>query len=364
MLDFTSALYLGMHHSSLALHPWKQFTTGCPSALKTPHSYLKIAQALALFQGCEHGTIAPSTLHLFWDLFGILRDNADIIYVDSGTYPIARWGVERAMALGVMVKTFPHNDANALLHLLRQRAHHKKQPIVLTDGWCPHCGKFAPIPRYLNYTRKFGGLLIIDDTQALGIFGHTPGPDAPYGVGGGGSLRRHNIEGPDVIAVSSLAKGFGVPMAVLAGCKTIVKCFERESKTRIHCSPPSVAAVHAASHALFLNRRYGETLRKRLAQLVSRFCSEIKKVGLNTTGGLSPVQTLGYLEQINTIKIYKHLLRFGVHTILRRSHKRRDACISFIITARHTPEDIDKAIDILCSILENKRVEASIFSFP
>ena len=33
VLDFTSALYLGLQHPSRSLRPWRQFTTGAPAAL-------------------------------------------------------------------------------------------------------------------------------------------------------------------------------------------------------------------------------------------------------------------------------------------------------------------------------------------
>ena len=51
----------------------------------------------------------------------------------------------------------------------------------------PCCGAPAPLTDYLKILRTWGGHLIIDDTQALGILGSHPGPDVPYGRGGGGS---------------------------------------------------------------------------------------------------------------------------------------------------------------------------------
>lgn len=58
---------------------------------------------------------------------------------------------------------------------------------------------------------------MLDDTQALGILGCYPRPDAPYGEGGGGSLRHFGIQSPEILSGNSLVKGFGVPVAVLAG---------------------------------------------------------------------------------------------------------------------------------------------------
>src|ERR1700745_2783322 len=102
MLDFTSALYLGMRHPSCALRPWSQFTTGVPAALGWLPEAWSIAHEFAALQGCEGGVLGTSTLHQFWDLFGILGRQQVAIHVDAGAYPIARWGVERAAARGAM----------------------------------------------------------------------------------------------------------------------------------------------------------------------------------------------------------------------------------------------------------------------
>ena len=100
MLDFTSALYLGLQHPSNSLRPWRAFTTGAPAALVEPLSARAIARALADLQGCEAAILAPSTLHLAWDLFGLLAEKPITILMDAGAYSITRWGVQRAAMRG------------------------------------------------------------------------------------------------------------------------------------------------------------------------------------------------------------------------------------------------------------------------
>src|SRR6266542_763426 len=128
-LDFTCALYLGLRHPTWALKPWPQFTTGVPAALREPSSAAAIAQQLATLMGCERGVLSTSTLHLFWDLFRGLADAKSTIYMDSGLYPIARWGIERAAACGVPAQAFPHHDADALRRRLIQESVHRR-PLV------------------------------------------------------------------------------------------------------------------------------------------------------------------------------------------------------------------------------------------
>src|SRR5262245_64902371 len=100
VLDFTSALYLGLLHPSRVLRPWTQLTTGVPAALAPPPGAVAVTARLAALQGCERATLGTSTLHLFWDLFGLFPAREIAIYLDAGTYAIAGWGVERAAARG------------------------------------------------------------------------------------------------------------------------------------------------------------------------------------------------------------------------------------------------------------------------
>jgi 8-amino-7-oxononanoate synthase len=278
------------------------------------------------------------------------------IYVDDGAYPIGRWGVERAAALGARVRTFAHHDPDALRQLLRHDARRGLRPVALADGYCPGCGVMAPVGAYRACVQARGGYLVLDDTQALGIFGWGPAGDAPYGHGGGGTLPRWSITGPDVLVVSSLAKGFGVPAAVLAGGEVAVRHFEAESATRVHCSPASAVVVHAAEHALAVNETCGDELRRRLAGLVRRFRRRVSEVGFSLVGGLFPVQTLAPLSFSAARTLRAGLLRRGVRTVLHRPACRPGAAVSFLITARHRPGDIDHAAVALVEVFKARAV--------
>ncbi len=358
MLDFTSALYLGMRHPTRLLRPWAQLTTGRPAALESPPGAQQVAWDLAQLQGCERATLGTSTLHIFWDLFEVLAKERIGIYLDAGTYPIVQWGVERVAAKGVRTAAFSRHDPVALDALLHRHERLGLRPIVVTDGLCPATGKAAPLVEYLNLVGARGGYLVIDDTQALGILGHSPGPFAPYGRGGGGTLAWHGLQAPELIVGSSLAKGFGVPLAVLAGSKSVIARFENDSAARMHCSPPSAALIHAAEHALGVNETWGERLRLRLAQLVRRFRGRLRQVGLAASGDLFPVQTLRPVAAIDASELHALLQESGVRTVLHRARNERDASLSVLITALHTPSEIDQcvvALEQACALTRRQR---------
>src|SRR5690348_1119290 len=255
MFDFTSALYLGMHHTPNSLRPWTTLTSGRPAALYTPQEADRVAAQLAHMLGCQRATLGTSTLHLFLDLFEVLADEPIALYVDASSYPVARWGIERVVAKGVPAFEFGTHDAALLEELLDERRDQSQRPVVVTDGLNPITGAVAPLPQYLRSVRARRGYLVIDDTQALGILGRHPIPSTPYGLGGGGTPAWCGLEGPEIVLVSSLAKGFGAPLAVMAGSDPMIAAFERSSATREHCSPPSLAAIAAAERALAINAR-------------------------------------------------------------------------------------------------------------
>jgi 8-amino-7-oxononanoate synthase len=341
-LDFSSSLYLGLRHPTGSLEPWEQLTAGAPAALRVSAAAAPLQERLAALLGCAKATVAPSTLHVFWDLFVVLGADEGAVMVDGGAYPIARWGVERAAARGAICRSFPHHDAEALEAELGAVAASGRRPIVLVDGLCPMCGP-APLEAYRALVDRLGGLLVIDDTQGLGILGERH-PAYPFGSGGGGSARYQAIGGPNVVIGASLAKGLGVPMAVLAADAAVIRRFERNAETRVHCSQPSVVALRAGTRALDANSAAGDALRLRLAGLLRRFRERVADAGYRPRGPFFPVQTL--LTGPRACRVHDRLLQAGVRSVLHRGH-RGELRLVFVVTASHRAGDLDAAAEAL-----------------
>jgi 8-amino-7-oxononanoate synthase len=227
---------------------------------------------------------------------------------------------------------------------LRERIKNDKRllrrPVAVTDGFCPGCGKFAPIAAYLDAIRTNGGGLVIDDTQALGVWGGRRTPTDPYGKGGGGSLRFLNAEDPSIVLISSLAKGFGAPLAMIAGDNNFIRRFRAKSRTMVHCSPPSAAAVSAAAHALSINEAFGDWLRRKLVRSVHLLKQQLNRVSAVTTRGLFPVQSFKPSSDESAYFFHRNLKKQGVFTVLHRRCGDRKPNIGFLVTARHSASDI------------------------
>ena len=352
MADFTDARYLGLRHASSELPGWPALTTGRPAVLAEPYGALEAAAALARLQGTEAATLLPSTLHLFWDLLiQLARDARSALLLDDGAYPILQWAADGARVTGASVHRFAHHDVGALAALAGRAARAGLRPVIVCDGFCTGCNHAAPLTDYARIAAASGGLLVLDDTQALGLLGSAPGPSCPYGHGGGGSLRWHGLGGDHIVVGASLAKAFGAPLAVLAGGNELVRRFVRDSGTRMHCSPPSVPVVQAARVALARNAGEGESLRERLLRMVRRLRTTLVRAGLDAVGVLPfPVQSFfsrGAPTAATLWRLAQRLRDAGVQALLTRGCRGPAPRLSFLVTARHCAADIDPIAALL-----------------
>jgi 8-amino-7-oxononanoate synthase len=349
MTGFASALYLGLAHGSAELRPWRSLTAGAPAVLVPPAGSGRVARHLASLVGTEAATLAASTLHLFWDLFGQVRRRTVRILADEHLYPVGRWGIERAVGAGIPAgvpcSSFSHQDARSLASRLENGR--RFPPLVVTDGLCPDCGRVPPLDRYLALVEEHRGWLLVDDSQALGLLGRNPGPGRPYGLGGGGTPAFRGISSPRLLVLSSLAKSFGAPLAMLAASQERIGFFVRESETLVYSSPPSMAANRAAEAALAINRERGDELRARLAKRVVRFRAGLREAGLSSVGRLSPVQNLEIPAGLHPEAFWRRLRAAGVQTVLRQGKCRPGPFLTLLLRADHEPEEIDLTVEAL-----------------
>ncbi|MFI1994045.1 aminotransferase class I/II-fold pyridoxal phosphate-dependent enzyme [Actinoplanes sp. NPDC020271] len=334
VVDFTSALYLDLRHPSRCLAPWQRLTTGVPAALAEAPGVAELSAGLARLLGRPAATPARSGLHAMLDVVGALGDGATV-WCDAGAYPTA---VQAARAAGRRPRTFTHHDP---ADLARRMTAGTGRPLVLCDGYCPGCGTVAPLDAYLRVAGRAGGLVVVDDTQAAGVLGHGAGSPAWLGV-----------TGPGLVTVASLAKGFGVPMAVVAGDPHLVARVRERGPARMHGSAPSAVDLRAADHAVRRNGFDGDRRREHLLTSVRRLREGLGARGVRLTGGLFPLQSTPAQSVPAAAALTSALLERGVRAVAHRPQCRPAAAVvSLLITAAHRAGDIDRAVAALAAEL-------------
>ena len=352
MLDFTSSLYLGFTHPSVSLAPLQALTLGVPAALAEAPMAAELASDLARLVGAEAGLLFPSTLHLFRDLFGAVAGKGTSLLIDAKAYPIARWGTEQVQLLGTPCQTYPHHDAGEMAKRARRVFRAGLRPVVVTDGLCPACGRLAPLPELARIAIEYGGHLVVDDTQALGVVGRPAGKT----LAAGAWRRRHprlvgGCVGPHIHAGASLAKAFGAPLAVLVGSSAIVGKIASEGATRIHTSPPSTASIAAARAALSANATAGDLLRARLSRRIAYLRKGLTGIGARLISNLPlPMQAVALPTAPSARTALTALAARKVQALITESCG-IGPVLSVILTARHANSDIDRLIEGIAAAL-------------
>jgi 8-amino-7-oxononanoate synthase len=347
MIDFTSSLYLGMKHSSKELNGWEQLTTGVPAALGEAGLALQVGNYVAEMQGLEEGLTAPSTLHLYWDLFDYLCQQPVALFIDEKVYPVSRYGIEKLLVRQIPVHPFRHFDAAHVAELIRKYSTGSTIPVVVSDGWCSSCGNAAPLRQYAALVKPLHGAVIVDDTQAFGILGAGRKNNKPFGEGGGGLLQWQGVQPDAMITIVSLAKGLGVPMSVISSTQQFIGAFAGYSQTRVNSSPVSLAHLQAAMNAFRINRLEGEERRSTLWRNICLLRSLLMQAGIQVQGGIFPVQTIRCHSRQQTIRLWEALKKSHIRSVLITPHGEQQPALSLIIHSDHTPGHIKVLADAI-----------------
>ena len=175
---------------------------------------------------------------------------------------------------------------------------------------------------------------------------------SPFGTGGGGTAPWLDFRHPRLVIAASLAKGFGVPLAVVAGARRLIERYERSSETRTHCSPVAAPALHAAENAIAFNHHAGDRARASLSQLVSRLRRKLLATALEPAGGLFPALSIAGTNGLSSEELHRCLQRMEIQTVLQRQRVSGEPRLGVLITALHGNRDIDRLAEALLGLLE------------
>jgi 8-amino-7-oxononanoate synthase len=358
VLSFASASYLGLEQDARvkravchAVDSWG-FSLAMPRLLAYDRVTAALEAAIARFTGQPAALLFPSTTHVALDLLPLLSIPSGTIFVDAWTYPTNLEGVRAAELQGARVYPFPHNDASALRSVLCAAATARRK-VVVCNGIYPEGGGAAPLREYAKLADHFGAILYVDDSHGIGVFGAgPPTKEHPYGRGGGGLLRSLGPLPAHTILVATLSKALGIPVALVAGPRSLLKCVQNVSDTFAHSSPPSVATVAAALEALRIQAVEGDLRRLRLANLVRQFRSEADGSDAEISSkGLFPIQTVHFPSIAETQEAGRFLRGSGIWPVLqfRPPDHPGGGVLRFYITALHTASDVQRAARVLAA---------------
>jgi glycine C-acetyltransferase len=240
-------------------------------------------------------------------------------------------------------KVFPHADVGALREVLREAREKGRDGggehrliLVVTDGVFSMDGDIAPLPGIVEAAEEFGAAVMVDDAHASGVLGRN----------GRGSVDHFDLHGRVAIQVGTLSKAVGVLGGYVAGSKDLRDILIQRARPFLFSTshPPAVAA--ACLEAIRVFEEEPELL-ERLWANTRRFKAELSRLGFDIGRSETPITPVILGDSETTIRFSNRLFEEGVFatSVVFPTVALDRARIRTIVTAAHTDEHVDTALD-------------------
>lgn len=357
--DFASANYLGLDLdkrifkrieqdiAKWGTHPsWSR-------AIASPLLYPQLEATLCKVVGAPRALVYPTITLIHLGILPLLANTETLFLVDARAHKSIQEGVELACAKGGTKKFFPHNDVDALKAEL-EKARHYEAVYICIDGVYSMTGVDARLPEMVALCKKYpNATLYVDDAHGFGIWGRSPSETHPYGTGGGGLLKKYDIDvtKDKVIYVAGLSKSFS-SLGAFITCRSDdeLELFSTAA-TFINSGPCPTASLSSAQMGLEISQTpEGDEMRRHIYELTKRFVNGVREVGLVAESeNFFPlvsveIGTISAVTEAAKILWTKGIL---ITPAVYPNAPIKRSMLRFTITAANTVDEIDAAIDAL-----------------
>jgi 8-amino-7-oxononanoate synthase len=238
-------------------------------------------------------------------------------------------------------KRYKHNNMQQLDYLLEQSTADRK--LIVTDGVFSMDGDLAPLPEMSSLAAQHNGWLMVDDAHGMGVLGAT----------GGGIVEQQGLTVDQVpILMGTLGKSFGTFGAFVAGSEALIETLIQFARTYIYTTalPPAIAGASSASLQLVRNQHWR---REKLHNLIGRFRSAAKQIGLQLMNSNTPIQPI-LINDDQLVSTVNQQLRdkgFMIGAIRPPTVPAGTGRLRITLSANHSDEQVDQLLEALDSCL-------------
>jgi glycine C-acetyltransferase len=178
---------------------------------------------------------------------------------------------------------------------------------------------------------------MVDDAHGEGVLGR----------GGRGIVDHFNLHGKVDIEVGTLSKAFGVVGGLVAGKRIIIDWLRQRGRPFLFSSAMTLPDVAACIAAVDLLEQSTELV-DRLWKNTAYFKGEMQKLGFDTGNSTTPITPIMLGEAPLAQEFSRRLFEEGVFamSIGFPTVPRGKARIRVMISAAHSPEDLDRGLEI------------------
>jgi glycine C-acetyltransferase len=229
-----------------------------------------------------------------------------------------------------------------LENCLKEATATARRVMVATDGVFSMDGDVAPLKEVSALAKRYGAILMVDDSHATGFFGPT----------GRGSIEECDVMKDVDIVTSTLGKALGgASGGFTTGRSEIIQLLRQRSRPYLFSNSLAPMLVTATLECLDVLSRSSELV-TRLRENTAYFRQQMSETKYTIRPGIHPIVPIMLGEATLATKIAADMLEEGIYVIgfsypVVPMGKAR---IRVQISAAHTREHLDRAIEAFCKV--------------
>jgi glycine C-acetyltransferase len=245
------------------------------------------------------------------------------------------------------IHVFPHKDVAAAEKILAGLDAVPGRKLLISDGVFSMDGDIGPLPGLVEAAEKHGAIMMVDDAHASGVLGRN----------GRGTVDHFNLHGRVHVQVGTLSKAIGVLGGYVCGSRDLIDFLYHRARPFLFSTshPPAVSAACLAAfdvleqeperiQALWDNTKY--------------FKESLKQAGFDTGASETPITPIIVGEAKTAHEFSAALFEEGLWAtgLGFPTVPQGKARIRTIVTATHTREHLDRAVEILTRVAKRMSI--------
>ena len=301
---------------------------------QTVHKELEAA--LSAFLRMDDSILYSSCFDANGGLFETLLGEEDAIISDELNHASIVDGIRLCKAKRYRYRNNDMRDLEA--RLAEADAAGARFKLIATDGVFSMDGIIADLRAICALADRYGALVMVDDSHAVGFVGD----------GGRGTPEYCGVEGRVDIVTGTLGKALGgAAGGYTAGRKEIVELLRQRSRPYLFSNavPPSIAAATLEVLDLLCSEE-GQAMRERVRQNGEKFREALSQLGFNLVPGNHPIIPVMLGDAELATRFADALLAEDVY-VIGFSYPvvpKGKARLRTQMSAAHTPQQIDRAV--------------------
>jgi glycine C-acetyltransferase len=359
VLNFCANNYLGLANDEgirraaiKAMESWGYGMASVRFICGTQSPHKELERKIAEFLGMEDAILFSSCFDANGAVFEPLLDEDCAIITDSLNHASIIDGVRLCKAKRWVFKHADMRDveeadpdtgklSKGLERCLKEAAGSRIR-MIATDGVFSMDGDIADLASICGLAEKYAALVMVDDSHATGFVGTT----------GRGTWEHCGVKGRVDIVTTTFGKALGgASGGVIAAKAEIVEYMRQKARPYLFSNTLAPAIVGGTLKALELLSA-STALRDRLESNTLRFREKMKAAGFDIRPGVHPICPVMLYDEKLAHAMADALLDEGIY-VIGFSYPvvpRGKARIRVQISAAHTPEQIDFAVEAFAKV--------------